>query len=523
MVSPSKAQQRILNGLLGGFICILPVFFALLLVSQLFHANLFQFIPFHNDELGYWRQILTYTHYAFRGGYYNIQEQPAPASFTPFGEHGPLFIMIYGTFGRVLGWPLYAAPFINIFFLVASFAVYLGLTRPPIRQLPLLGLAWGTFWAVVYFIPSNMQESFHQAAALLFAGLFYMLLSRPNQGGKALQGLALALILLMGVTRFTWLLLLLPLAFILLRDQPLPRLLLGLGISAALIPVLAWGIMQLYAPYPDEFLSNLLLRFSVSLRWGFSTLYHYSLNNMIHWFQLGDKDPYLGPLQRYQVLLLALVLLGACLRVLKQNRWKLLSAARLAPFLFAAALILFPILAAQLLFYDLGELREFRVLAPFLLLTLFLIFTTQQRWVKLLVGLLILTNILYAPLAIKDFQYFHYGNFHYFLPGLTRFGEKARSVLEYRPNADPWCNTLLTDNYMPELIGLPAGIGISYVMVPDQIQVPIHSRYLLVESRFAYLWARKLHGRIIEVAKTNIGDFFINLDAKCPPARIKTP
>jgi hypothetical protein len=523
MISPSKAQQRVLNGLLEGFICILPVIFALLLVSQLFHSNLFQFMPFHNDELGYWRQVLTYTHVGFQGGYYNIQEQPAPASFTPFGEHGPLFIMIYGLFGRVLGWPLYAAPLINIFFLAASFAAYLGLTRPPIRQLSLLGLAWGTFWAVVFFIPSNMQESFHQAAALLFAGLFYWLLTRPNQGGKVLPGLTLALILLMAVTRFTWLLLLLPLAFILLRDQPLSRLLLGLGISVALIPVLAWGIVQLYAPYPDEFLSNLLLRFSVSLRWGLSTLYHYSLNNLIHWFQLGDKDPYLGLLQRYQVVLLALVLVGVCLRSIKRSRWNLLYAARQTPSLFAAALIFFPILAAQLLFYDLGEMREFRVLAPFLLLTLFLIFTISQRWVKFLLGFLILTNILFAPLAVKDFQYFHYGNFHYNLPGLNRFRQKVTAVLEYQPDANPWCNTLLTDNYPPELIGLPAGIGISYVMAPDQIQVPMRSRYLLVESRFAYLWARKLHGRIIEVAKTNIGDLFINLEAKCPAASIKTP
>jgi hypothetical protein len=81
-----------------------PVLAAALLVLATPDVTPNRFYPFKVDEMRYWHQIATFRAVGFNGGYYTIDEQPAPASFSHFHTKGPLFPMLYGTIACFVGW-----------------------------------------------------------------------------------------------------------------------------------------------------------------------------------------------------------------------------------------------------------------------------------------------------------------------------------------------------------------------------------------------------------------------------------
>src|SRR5467141_2945707 len=99
----------------------LPAVEVSILLYVFFRRRLLDHIPgVINDAIDYWLEAQAFRYAGFHGGYFTIDERPAPWSFSHFGSHGPLFPMIHGTLGRLFGWHPYSIPLFHLAFVTAA-------------------------------------------------------------------------------------------------------------------------------------------------------------------------------------------------------------------------------------------------------------------------------------------------------------------------------------------------------------------------------------------------------------------
>ena len=476
-------KARFLRGMLAAGVVLTPAIITLLLVYGYVGASLGDFIP-HNyplDDLYYWRQIDTFRAVGLDGGYYVSNEQPAPADFTHFDPHGPYFPALYGLPARIVGWEPYSPLLFNLVTVTLGLALVVGLLRLDERQLIAAGLLTATAWPVLLYIVSGMQESVHHAFALLLVIGFALTLRERSALRPGLKLLFAALIFVAALFRLTWALLALP-YFVLLAERVTWRSVLRAVALTGVLIALAWLLTAAttYAPYADNLPSMIQREASDAWRedgvWAALTttldLVGQNIADNIDFFDEGLR---LEVVQRYQIAALIGVLAG-WLAVL----WRRRADDHAVGALPEAALHLYnlgAILALNIVIYTMAGWRDYRVLAPHLLLTGFLLVARRRFW---LVGIVIVTNLLMI-LPFKDY-YLAFGQMYlgYDHAPITRFEDATRAHIVYEPDApDAWCNTLLMDyhdSYAPALIGLPAGIGMSYFVVPDALETPLRSR-----------------------------------------------
>jgi len=498
-------------------VAILPGVITLVLIRLIFQTDLSTFLPFHNDEVGYWHEINTYTNYSFAGGYYNIEEKTSQATFSPFGEHGPFFALLYGTIGKITGWTANTGVYINIGLIFLSILAYLWIIKPTFFQTAVIGGFLCTCWVLLLYVASNLQESLHQAAGIIVACLFWKLLSTSNKSKFRYMFIILTavFILLISIPRFTWLLLFIPFIYILFKDKPL-HLIIGFLIAIVLILLLTWIIASLYAPYPEAFYPKMIGEFQLSFSKGFSLLLHHTKSNLRDYLQAGRDDPFLGIVQRYQVLLILATLFGLWFYRVIRRKTPGRKFFQESPTLVTLLLVFVPIFLSQIMFYDIYYWRDYRVFGPYILLTILLLISFEKKVVYYsLVGILIACNLLFISYFYQDFIHFHWAQFYYDQKAILKFQTTAHDILIYNYYPNHWCNTLLTNNYPQEFLGIPAGIGISFVMDPERVEFPLKSKYLLLEDKIYKEW---LHNHSINtqfLATSQFGNFYLNLDARC--------
>jgi hypothetical protein len=83
------------------------------------------------------------------------------------------------------------------------------------------------------------------------------------------------------------------------------------------------------------------------------------------------------------------------------------------------------------------------------------------------------------------------------------------------PDAQPWCNTILSAQYPPDFIAIPPGIGISVTRNPDELSLPPRSRYLLLDARADAAIGARLH--LEPIGTLPYGMLYFNADARCRP------
>ncbi len=142
------------------------------LVHAFFGVPLSAYRPIINDEVAYWHQALTFTRAGFNGGYYTLGEVTNPSGLTPFGPHGPGFAVLYGTAGSLFGWYRHSVVILNLIAIGAAAWIWASLTRASIPRLLLGAAMLLTFWHMLYWAPTGMQESLHHAGAIAIAGCF---------------------------------------------------------------------------------------------------------------------------------------------------------------------------------------------------------------------------------------------------------------------------------------------------------------------------------------------------------------
>lgn len=476
----SSRYTRILLSLAFAF---MPAVAAFLLVLVAFGKSLLSFTPVWTDEVDYWREINTFSHVGFAGGYYTINEHPAPATFTHFGSHGLEWPVLLGSLSRVTGWASFAGPLFNLACLAAAMLVYFYLVRPSLWHQALATLSLLVFWPVLLYIPSSMEETFHQSLGVVLAGIFYVVITKRDQAPRRLFVAGIVILAAGSLLRLTWGFLFIPLFLFQAKTiswrWALRAILLGIPLVLAAFAAYNW----LTAPYPN-FSSDLRLAAGQSLGAGIHLFFSHLKGNLILLLLQG------APLERsmrYQVLIVLALALGLLAYGVYRRRHDGSKPGKLDVLSLFHVLNLAPVLLFILTLYDVFDWRDFRMFAPHLLLSILLTIPFIPRhltrpWAgqHLFVYVPLALNLLLTISFLLTFQSFHAAHF----ASDARPRTHLASLVTYQPGAQAWHNTVLVDgaNYTAQLMDLPPGIGVSTILAPGELKQPIKSRYLLVSD-----------------------------------------
>ncbi len=445
------------------FLALLPVILTIILVT-INGYRMEDFHPAEIDEIVYQQEVSTFVTHSFRGGYFSIDELVAKSDFSPFGAHGPVYAVFLGGLGKIFGWQVNSAPSYNLVILALSLAGFVLLVKPNVKQTILCILIIGCYWPLLYYIPSIMQETVHFSLAILFSGLFIHL-SRGRDNSKTLASLFAILLLVLATSlRFTWALCSFPIFYLILKKRGLKSILLTL-LAGGLFSI---GMLWLYtwwtSPYQVGFLYNFLNQDSL---FGSLILIKDHFFENIHLFFRTTQITKLEIFFHFQFLIILLLFL------FNRNKNNILASVNL--FILASSLLV------NLMFYDFFDLRDFRNLSPFLLIsTLSLCFFNYRGIYKLIQPVYILSCLL----AAGSFYQLYTNNINaHFSKDIYVMNEKFLDpieALEWQETDSRWCNALLASYPLfNEVRLLPPGIGIN-IMLTNPEDLFVKSRYVYV-------------------------------------------
>jgi len=504
--SRPRPGSLVLRIALAAMVVAAPTIITWVLVDGLLHATLFDYFPLASDELAYQRQIAAFVQAGFNGGYFTTYEQPAPWAFTHFSVHGPAFPVIYGLIGRIVGWHLYSGPMVNLAVLSLAIACFLILARLSQRQIVLAGGVFVTSWWLTLMAATTMQESLNQAFLIVIAGFAARLLdSDTTHRGTWLLG-GLAILAIASVLRPTNWIVAVPLVAIGMAPRGSLRAAIAALVAAAGIP-LFWLIWRyISAPIPD-----LAIELTRTTRRGslemITTYFFDQLRNNAEIFDL--RRFMADPFPQHVMFESVAMVVGCALLVangVRRYRSTLVFKADVFNLLMLGLA-----LVAFLGFYFDAEASLSRVTAPFLLLALLVFVAARTRtW---MVATVLAANLLIGPSFFALYRDWRGGLFRH---DRSRFGEfqaELAPVLRFDPHRTPWCNTLLTTMYEPEVVGVAAGVGLSVGRPATKLKPPIKSGYVLLTANSVNDFDHK--ARLQHLATTVLGELYANRDAHC--------
>lgn len=505
-----------------------------LIVNHLFlwgsyNATLLDAVPFWSDELYHWHQSATFSVAGFEGGYYTLDEVTPRWDIFRFYVWGPFSYPIYGSIGALAGFGLASYALINAIAFAFATALFIIITRPNWRQLALLAALLGSFVPLLLYLPSTMQQVLFLAIATILAAGFYQVITESLQRRHVV--FFAIFIACAALLRPTWALLLLPL-FALSRQKRGVRQLVEVGVvTVPLVLFLAVIFFFSAGDYPlyrssffdggaGGWLSNV------------QGLIDYFSFNLSIIFTAGST---VAIAQRLQIYVLLLLLFGSGAFFL----WRELQGdSKHRKRLWEIAFHLYNLGGLALLSMTLHEIvdgRDYRVMAPHLLLSLLLLIALKRWWLSVVMVVAMLA--LYVPVLDNNAldQYHEWTQPRY--NGIVReqyagWQPLLDEALSYDPNAEnAWCNTLISSFYyvIPYagdaglIVAVPPGIGLSWAYTwvsedfptPERFRVPeqFKSRWLMLTDDDASAWQERLNVR--EMRRVQNGALYENLDADC--------
>ena len=473
------------------------------LVHWMFAVPISSFRPVLNDEVAYWHQALTFSRVGFHGGYYTTGELTNASGFTPFGHHGPGFAVVYGSLGALLGWYRHSVLVINFVAISAAATLWVLLARVSTARLWLSGLLLLSFWPLLYWASTGMQEGFHHAGAIAMAAVFaYEVRSdRPSRVPIVVGWVLLAVL---SFVRPSWLVLIPIWAICTVRPRGTKRVIVTIAGSAIVGVAILTAFDRSVAPVPAGFF--------VLLSSGLRALWDNAWLNVVKTAALSEYQP-LEVLHRFQYWLFLIATIAVVVvavwrvRTGKAQTWT-------APHLVISSAAMLGALVLMLLLYSLSNFAENRVLSAFLLFGSLLCATAPTRSALWLVSALVASNLATVPMFLASFESARRDNFIWDRRGVYELADALEGKVEYRRDQSRWCNTLLTSQYPPYLIAVPAGIGLSVVREADNLVLPPKSQYLLLDPPAIADLAHPLH--LETLATLPYGTLYRNLESNCP-------
>lgn len=475
------------------------------LVRWLFGVPLSAFHPVINDEVSYWHQALTFSRVGFHGGYYTLGELTNASGVTPFGPHGPGFAVTFGSFGALLGWHRHSPVVLNLVVIAAAAGLWVTLARVNTARLLVSGLLLVTFWQMSFWAATGMQEGLHEAGAIAMAAFFaYALGEVPARAGVAAGWLVL---IALAMIRPSWVVLFPFWALVTNRPRTMTAWLVNGGGSCLLAGVVIAIYSRMVAPFPTGFFFLKALDLSA----GTGAVWANVLFNVRRTFSFGDYEA-LELLHRAQYW----AWLVASFVVIASGAWRWRTSRTSSPslHLVVGAGALAGAVVLLFLLYTLTNWAEHRILSAFLLFAALLCVAAPGRAPLAITLALVVSNILMTSTFVSGFEHARRDNFIWDRRGVSELSDALADRVIYRADASRWCNTLLTAQYPPFLIAVPAGIGLSVVREGDILPLPPHSQYLLIDQRTRAEFRRPV--RLETLATLPYGTLYRNLESGCP-------
>ena len=454
------------------------------------------FVPWWNDEVVYWNEVAGFGRAGLDTGYVAVSGQTPSASFSRFGPHGPAYTVFYGSIARMFGWHTSSAFIVNMLLAIVGVAGWF-LARGR-------DAGWGealliaTFWPLLLYLPTHMQEPMHIAIALGLAAAAWRL--RTTARPALVWAWAAPLLLFASLARPTWGLVLLALDWPRVRRGGPRRIALVAAATLTLTGCAQIAFAWLAAPFPykhSDFLSEMQVSWSNALdmvvRWS-------SENLQLLLSPVNGELPEI--VFRYVVFSLAAALATVAWRARARHDDSTAVTVQ------GALIALLAPLPLTIAFGSIEAWRDFRVLAPHVLLALLLAGAVAPR-----VRWLWFATLLATPQVYQTFEEFHDQRFRDSRAILEEARSAVTPVLSYTPGAEPWHNTVLVTAGSLELplLAIPPGVSLSYVIDWADEPMPPLAKYLWLKD--AERDALESPLRLMPLAVTSGGTLYLNLDA----------
>jgi hypothetical protein len=452
------------------------VIIAVLLIYLFFNQSPITYIPVWSDELDYWQEINAFVHHGFQSGFFTFNELTAEL-ITPFGPHGPGFITFFGIPALVSGWHFSTGIFFNMILVIVAIFIWLITIHPSRLGMILLSIFLCAFFPIWYYLPSTMQESVHQAGAIL---LSIPLIRYHNKQWSYSRYLLISLLLLLPLSfiRYTWLLYLIPGAVLnVIRNR---RKTSWIGLLAIFISILVGFIVfaKFVSPYPTD-LNGFTLK--VAFDQSLGTGWRFYLSHLVSNIYLILNPDFRFITSFILRLDLALILILAIYSYFRSRR----PDSRELPVIIV--LLLAPIILAQVLRYEVARWIDLRFFAPFLLITFLLLLTSHDNLSRFLLFVTCLLWVVALPWNLPIFAQNHKAHFTNSADKIAQVSMTIRDFIMFKPDQDQWCNTIATnllerDGQM-NFLSIPEGMGITYLKhLKEYGPETIKSGYLLMND-----------------------------------------
>jgi hypothetical protein len=497
----------------------LPAVEVSLLLYAFFRRSLLDHIPgVINDAVDYWLEARAFAYAGFQGGYFTIDERPAPASFSHFGSHGPFFPMLHGTLARLFGWHPYSIPLFHLGFVTAALLIFARHVSLDGRCRALTALSLATFWPLLLLLPTSLQEGLHLAVAVWLATAFRALLD-GREASRTMRASLIVILSMATLMRPSWGLLLVPAFMLLLGDVAWRRQVLAAVAGLVLWATLIAAFAYVAAPFgQEEFFFVRIARFQE----GASALLTHAAANASRFTEAGSALEV-----RNRFLVLGLALSTGALAWFARPRHELVF----------HAYNLGSIFLASLFTYLFGNWGDYRVFSAHLLLTTLLLASSRAPVALGLAAVALLAQLGSVGPFIEVFPELR-DTYRYNRARMRAFRVAARGVLVFEARQDAWCNTLVSVNspyFYRHMIGLPPGMGVTMLFGSGGApRPPLRSRYVLLDPdpdrwsmgtpTVTLIGPEHVHVGVGDwlsldlkpLVPTFVGQLYENLDARCP-------
>jgi len=487
-------------------IAVAPLALTAAIVQHEFGRPLTSFKPCWSDEVFYWSETRNIHDHGLDFGSFNLGEHVGIAA-KQFDSHGPAYPSLYSFFALISGWTYSTPLFWNAALVGLSMFAFIRMAKLDSSQMLLFSFLVVLYLPILMYIPSMLQESMQYCLALLLGGCIVRMVRsmQPGFGAKLDPGfLFYALALVAVLLRPPW-----SIAFI----GFLPFISWRNRFILLLEMVSAWIWMKFFwvanvSTY-GKVLSGSPLD-ALQAVWNHLTI---SLPLFLgeHW---GNWPAEAEILLRYQALLLVGVVAAFGIIAWKKAKgWRKIGKQDQFLFLFHLANI-GGIILALVLFYDVFEDRDYRTLAPHLLLSICVMLAYKRFTIPL--WAVAISNVLFFNFLLSLFDFYHAKNFADTDQDIQQFHAEIGSVLHYAPNASMWDNSILVAphdyNDMHEFLALPSGFGIS--LRTFSLPVPLKSKYLI--GRPAVLEDLSGTVQLRAIKTTSHGTLYENISDRSP-------
>ncbi len=424
-------------------------------------------VPTLSDEIMNWHQVHTVRHVGLDGGYYTINEIPARSDLLRLYMHGPVYPLLYSPAAWALGWTMGTVTLINMACFGLGLVIFALAVPLTTQQLMRVALVSASYYPLLLYLPTAMQEALNMGLGLALAALLYHALRRQTALPLPVKVLGGALFAAGIATRMSWGLLLLPYLVLIL-----PKTRAGLLAAVTGTLLLGGAVVMFVGQFAPSTEQHSVYRLLALLQAGDvgGLLYYMAVyaGINIRRYLSASKPP--ADIAFSLVMWWIIILMGR--GWLQQRRLWPAQGAWSRPELAFHLVNLVGIFVLSVLLYIVGTWGDYRVMGAHLLVSMMLFIAFDQRRI---VRLYLILNLLLVPAFIASF---HHELAPRFDPAVIAQQRPLDGALVHTPHADPWCNSLAVSIllYQTPVAGVPAGVGINILQDPDYGS--LKSRYL---------------------------------------------